>query len=382
MRSLFLFCFIFHVTAFAPLPTFAEELPYQFSKSEAFVTKQLQELRKLSKIQESTFSKSNINRVKTILKKYGWPTFKSSGVEGINLAGNLIRKCDKDPSFQEQIIELVADRIDEDINAEGFVRWNDEIQSKIKGNQEYSSLLKVVDKKVVLASPQASPSTLLFIRDFYGLPTAEENIAKVQKHIDSGLSIEQANPVPPLGKEFYGYALSDIRMQLGRMLAKDQKLRNEITASPNFSNEQKEKELEQIDQLNLVGLRKIIDTYGFPTPNQIGRDGVSTLFLLVQHADSDPAFQRKILSMMEPLVQTREVPKYQFAYLTDRVLRNEGKNQVYGTQTHVVDNKIVLFPVDDPSNLNERRKKMSLSNIERYVERLQKDLDEANKSTK
>jgi hypothetical protein len=54
------------------------------------------------------------------------------------------------------------------------------------------------------------------------------------------------------------------------------------------------------------------------------------------------------------------------------VLVNEGKPQRFGTQFQLVDGKLVAFPIDDRVHLDERRAKVGLDPIAKYV----KDLGE------
>ena len=52
---------------------------------------------------------------------------------------------------------------------------------------------------------------------------------------------------------------------------------------------------------------------------------------------------------------TGQVSAVDVAYLTDRVLVNEGKPQEYGTQFHVVDGVRQPRPIREPGKVDERR---------------------------
>jgi hypothetical protein len=60
-------------------------------------------------------------------------------------------------------------------------------------------------------------------------------------------------------------------------------------------------------------------------------DGTQAAWLLIQHADHDPAFQRACLELLGHAVHAGEADATYHAYLTDRVLLAEGK-QLYRTQ--------------------------------------------------
>lgn len=125
--------------------------------------------------------------------------------------------------------------------------------------------------------------------------------------------------------------------------------------------------LESIDRDNTNQMRQIIKTYGWPTVKLVGKKGANDAWLLVQHADQNPKFQRECLDMMQPLVAKGEVGKQNFAYLTDRVLLAEGKKQLYGTQfTKGENGDWAPRPLEDPDNVDKRRLEMGLNTMAEY----------------
>ena len=123
------------------------------------------------------------------------------------------------------------------------------------------------------------------------------------------------------------------------------------------------------DRLNQKEAKKIFEQYGFPGVDLVGEEGSTDFFFLVQHADDDPSFQRKVLQAMEEEMTHRNASPKQYAYLTDRVHINEGKKQIYGTQVQVNEDlgSFEVKPVIEPDKLNERRKKVGLPPIEDYL---------------
>jgi hypothetical protein len=79
-------------------------------------------------------------------------------------------------------------------------------------------------------------------------------------------------------------------------------------------------------------IHEIVAQYGWPGRSLVGEDGAHAAWLLVQHADSDPAFQRSCLDLMQAAFANGEVTARELSFLTDRVLLKEGKPQMYGTQ--------------------------------------------------
>jgi hypothetical protein len=105
-------------------------------------------------------------------------------------------------------------------------------------------------------------------------------------------------------------------------------------------------------------LTEILDDAGcWPS---CGPEAAYAAWKIAQHADRQLDVQRRVLALItgspEPGVGEREI-----AMLRDRVLVNEGRNQIYGTQVAgVVDGAPVLWPVDDPDGLAERRARVGL----------------------
>ncbi len=84
-------------------------------------------------------------------------------------------------------------------------------------------------------------------------------------------------------------------------------------------------------------------------------------WLLVQHADHDVAFQKQVLSLLEPLVPLKETSPGNYAYLYDRVAVAEKRPQRYGTQGRCVgDKKWKAFEAEDPDQLDARRASVGL----------------------
>jgi hypothetical protein len=107
-------------------------------------------------------------------------------------------------------------------------------------------------------------------------------------------------------------------------------------------------------------LKRILKTHDWEEIIQLGGPTLSDAWLLVQHADHDLQFQSHILKKMESLnlINTEE-----YAYLFDRVAVNSGRPQHYGTQFAKNGEP---QPIDDPANLDARRKKIGLISMAEY----------------
>jgi hypothetical protein len=85
-----------------------------------------------------------------------------------------------------------------------------------------------------------------------------------------------------------------------------------------------------VDKRHLDTLHEIT-ARGLPSREAIGSDGQSALFLLVQHADMDPAFQEQVLAANARMADKGFRPD-EAAMLSDRVALRLGKEQPYGSQ--------------------------------------------------
>lgn len=123
-----------------------------------------------------------------------------------------------------------------------------------------------------------------------------------------------------------------------------------------------------IDREATARMKQVIAQHGWPGKSVVGVDGANAAWLLVQHADADLAFQKSCIALMEPLVAKGEVTGKDFAYLWDRVAISEGRKQRYGTQYDGDD----LAPLEDPANVDARRKAMGLGTLSEYKEFVKK----------
>lgn len=127
----------------------------------------------------------------------------------------------------------------------------------------------------------------------------------------------------------------------------------------------------------LQAAKSIYEKYGYPTRQLVGADATHHFFVLIQHADSDPQFQVAMLPVLDKQSKKGNVDRKDYAYLYDRVQRNTGGKQLYGTQLsydktgNLFDsNNRIIFPADlaDPQHVDERRKEIGLEPLEQYYE--------------
>ena len=128
-----------------------------------------------------------------------------------------------------------------------------------------------------------------------------------------------------------------------------------------------------VDAENLPWLEGLINEVGWPGRSLVGEDGAHAAWLLVQHADASPAFQRRCLDLMTEAVERAEATRRELAYLTDRVLLAEGQPQEYGTQMSGTEDGWTPKNLRDPGEVDSRRAAVSLGPMSEHLERINRN---------
>ena len=149
-----------------------------------------------------------------------------------------------------------------------------------------------------------------------------------------------------------------LRAELLRRVEKDQVARRALDADG----------MREADGENLPWLKEVVAARGWPGASLVGADGAHAAWLLAQHADADPAFQRRCLDLMAVAVEAGEATMREFAYLTDRVLLAEGRPQVYGTQVARRGGAWQARNLRDPEGVDLRRETAGLGPLAEYLE--------------
>lgn len=127
-----------------------------------------------------------------------------------------------------------------------------------------------------------------------------------------------------------------------------------------------------VTKTNTKRLKEIVKQFGWPTTSLVGPQASNSAWLLIQHADHDLKFQKYCLRLIREAAKKGEALLENVAYLTDRVLINSGKPQMYGTQFYNYRGKLLPKPIKDPDKLDVRRKKMGLQSFIIYTRALLK----------
>ena len=132
-------------------------------------------------------------------------------------------------------------------------------------------------------------------------------------------------------------------------------------------------EMALTDSLNQATVFGILDKEGWPA--RLSDKANQAIWLVIDH--SDLATRRKYLDLVKAKAEEGVLDKSDYATLNDRVLMEEGKPQIYGTQIKITGTIIFgeeqtlpmyLWPVEDPAALDSLRASVGLSPIEEYLE--------------
>ena len=167
----------------------------------------------------------------------------------------------------------------------------------------------------------------------------------------------------------------DLVAVLDKIYFDDQSTRNQIRSMEEKYGRNSEemdafwKTILKKDSINLIKVSKILDERGWPNKKLIGKQGTSTLFLVLQHANQEA--QEKYLHLIQKAVADNNLPKRQYAMFYDRLLLRRGERQVYGTQLAINNESKTpyVLPLKDPLNVDIRRAEMGLNTMQENLNR-------------
>jgi hypothetical protein len=175
---------------------------------------------------------------------------------------------------------------------------------------------------------------------------------------------------------------ADIRAKLVAMGERDQKVREKVASVVSSAGLESEefktlaKEMSAVDSGNFAELEKIIGQVGWPGADLVGVEASNAAFLVLQHAPV--AQQRRLFPAFEQAVSQGKARAADLALLEDRMLLAEGKKQLYGSQiTAGPDGTPRVAPVEDPQNLDARRRAKGLPSMAEYLEHAEKQMGRA-----
>ena len=131
------------------------------------------------------------------------------------------------------------------------------------------------------------------------------------------------------------------------------------------------REICDIDQGNTAWLKADVAANGWYRISTQGEGASSAAWLMVQHADQDPAFQKEVLALLEPLAASRDIRPANYAYLHDRVAVGEHRPQPDGTQGSCrAPNVWAPDELEDPDQVEAWRAEYGIGSLADYQARM------------
>lgn len=120
----------------------------------------------------------------------------------------------------------------------------------------------------------------------------------------------------------------------------------------------------RFDSVALVTVLGFIEQYGWLGKSQVGEKANQALFIVIQHATNN-ALREKYFPLLKASAEKKESKKSDMATMLDRMLVEKGESQIYGTQSRMVEGILELYPIQNPEEVNRRRRKVGLGKLKK-----------------
>jgi hypothetical protein len=127
-----------------------------------------------------------------------------------------------------------------------------------------------------------------------------------------------------------------------------------------------------IDVQDTADMKALLNIYGWIKISIFGEVADNQAWLIIQHADQDPGFQKEVLTTLESLWPAKETNSRNYAYLYDRVAASwsdptKRQPQRYGTQGQCqAPGDWQPLPLESLTHLDEWRKEVGLPSFAEY----------------
>lgn len=164
---------------------------------------------------------------------------------------------------------------------------------------------------------------------------------------------------------------NNLKIELKEIVKIDQLAANNASSPKGYEYLSNEKWLIFKDSVftnHKIRVERIFDRIGFLGFDKVGKDGSKDFWLVVQHSDKYPDFQKEVLKKMKIEVKKNNANPQNYAYLYDRLKLNMGQKQLYATQIEY--NKFgqaIPKRLEDSTNIDLRRKQYKLENLKEYL---------------
>ncbi|AGC77629.1 hypothetical protein LX97_02181 [Nonlabens dokdonensis] len=122
-----------------------------------------------------------------------------------------------------------------------------------------------------------------------------------------------------------------------------------------------------IDQDNLVTVVSLLEKCGMPTLKEINQKQMNAIWFVFQHGDN--YHRKKYFHLLKNAAQNGDLKKSKMALMEDRMLMDDGKPQIYGSQ--MTDDRenggYKVYDLENPETVDKRRASVGLEPLSEYV---------------
>ncbi len=122
---------------------------------------------------------------------------------------------------------------------------------------------------------------------------------------------------------------------------------------------------EEYKKQNEKRLVELLDQYGWPTASEVTEFAAAGAALIINHSNYE--LRSTYFPMLEDAFRKGEAQPLRYAKMRDRLLVEEGKEQLYGTQIKMNNLERKPYPIQDPVHVDKRRAEIGLGPLQPYL---------------
>lgn len=122
---------------------------------------------------------------------------------------------------------------------------------------------------------------------------------------------------------------------------------------------------EKLLKQNEEQLLKLLDLYGWPTTTEVTEYAAAGAALIINHTNYE--LRAKYFPLLEEAFFNGEAQPIRYAKMRDRLLVEEGQDQLYGTQIKFENLKKEPYPIKEPHLVDVRRAEVGLGPLGPYL---------------
>ena len=161
-----------------------------------------------------------------------------------------------------------------------------------------------------------------------------------------------------------------LQSELVKTAEKQRDLLQQVVAKDQENKSDREK-LHKLYESSTTKLCEILKTNGWPTSATVGTSGVAAAFYILKNGGTYE-LQRDLLPVIVAAVKRDPDQKPEFAGLFDRLRVSAGMKQLFGTQAVSMGGFLVVYPVEDPKNLDARRAEFGLPKMDVNIRNMER----------